>query len=358
MIDKSLGNMMVIAGMVGGSQAAISVLEDANNSVCVNGQQNIFLPKPMRFRQLDKEAVKLFRSWGVKWKDGESPDRGLTFPATVPEGWSVVRTDHYLYKHLLDERGQVRAQIMIHVQDHDSWISPRHKLHSSAHKDDWNDREFPYYPAVVDSNGKVLWRGAFVPEESREARDKRTGDIRFHIHSKGAALAQFGATKAQQKAFEKLKEHERWDYLEKHVGTLRDPYKMIQTEADKVLEAAYPDHRNASEYWDIGSENFKFPPNKSERPAGEYYSLHLTYEHADGSYADSGSSTLFAANDKKAIKRMHKRATNQGYNIKAQLTLGDRVVATERFMNIKPRRVPWYDSNTGEINFFGRGYDE
>lgn len=284
-MDPQLAHIAALSGMIGGPAAAISIIESSQNHIHGTADKwTLSLPRPR-----DKETLETTRDWGFVWPENDhaydrqmSRRASLTVEVLVPNGWSVTSSDHWLYKNLLDEKGQVRASLMIHVQDHDSWLSITDKYRVSHWSKRHGDDE-PIWPTIQDSNGNVVWVGERIEPESgyfdrlgKFWEDRRAGKNPGEEEPKSpldrataaarAQLATWGINPSDQKWFE---------------------------------------------------EGFDFPPLNDTRPVVKAYRVYTEFRHNPNDHyaADQGSSEMLATDDKEAIAEMEKtRARSSGYH--------------------------------------------
>ena len=285
-MKHSTAQLAMLAGMVGGPTAAIDVIQRENDHILGEAKNNtLFLPRPH-----DKKTLETTKEWGFVWPENEDiaydrhmpRSRDLTIPVTVPNGWSLKATDHYLYKNLLDPKGQVRGTLMIHTQDHDSWLGLVEKYRVSYWQKAFKDTE-PYWPVIEDSNGKVLWVGTKVDAEPD-----------YHTRMK-----QF------------WKDH----HAGKNPGEVEPKSPMTKATDLASLQLREWDINPADPKW--FDQGFDFPPLNDTRPVVQKYRFNTEYRHRpDDQYAaDSGSSELLAADDAEAIAEMEaKRKQGSSYH--------------------------------------------
>jgi len=60
---------------------------------------------------------------GVIYGDPVKDDEKFFRHATIPAGWKIVPTDHYMYSNLVDDKGRPRAQIGFKAAFYDRWTS-------------------------------------------------------------------------------------------------------------------------------------------------------------------------------------------------------------------------------------------
>lgn len=245
-----------LLGLIGGAQAAIGHLErEAIRSTRGSDREPSRLPMPR-----DKETWDALAAAGVEWL----PDETQTdvrkrlgswriekwIRAALPEGWTTRRTDHHLYTDLVDENGRARANMMIHVQDGDAWISIRSRLRTFYTTDRSYLHEQPAVPTIETSDGVVLWRGAPIPARTRDpAVDPE------------------------------------WFKKPSH-------YDLAYARAAEVLDTAFPGWQDPTALWDETDDALRarLPTSESTAPTGEPYELHVTFYHdsAGRSFCDSG----------------------------------------------------------------------
>lgn len=292
-MSASTITLAVLAGLAGGPTAAIRILETASDHILGDPDAKGVLQLP---RPYDKETLSATREWGFIWPENPEDhtyDRNmcrrkeLTVPVSVPAGWKIQATEHWLYKHLIDPKGQVRASLMLHTQDHDSWLSLVHKYRVTHWQKKYSDEE-PIWPIIEDSNGNVLWVGPRIDAEPGHRE-------RF---------AQF--------------------WSDRHAG--KNPGER---EPQSPMERAQEDARLRLRMWDIDpsdpkwfDQGFEFPEFTDTRPRVKSYRLHTEYYHSyNDSYAcDQGAAPLLAADDEEAIAEVEAdRKHRVGYHRKWRL---------------------------------------
>lgn len=112
------------------------------------------LPKEIRHgTQVDLER------WGVEIL-GEVDD--LFLNVSLPTGWEVRPTDHYMWNELRDSLGRLRASFFFKPEfyDRDAFMSLRNRYACDTEHDYHSaDENEPYIPLVKDADGSVIWRG-------------------------------------------------------------------------------------------------------------------------------------------------------------------------------------------------------
>lgn len=286
------------------------------------------LPKP----KPEDEAY--FRKLGIIWKYGAptSADK-LLFEAVLPKGWRLVRCDHYLYSHLLDEKGRIRAEIMVHNIDRAAWISARCRFSADARTDNYVDAK-DYFPAIVDA-GKVVWRGAYIPE-TEAAKKEREDACTKELHAMSAKCKESG------------------DWTDYHTAATNlqnvkygSPMDRAQALATAKLNELLPGWQNRENYWD---EEPTFPTSETEAPTGvEYtcqFSLHDLHDgrHVDSSYEPH---RIVAKDDAEAIRRYTAWiATGFGkrYVVKATVKRGGASVHSFEIGTVRPPKYHMHDT--------------
>jgi hypothetical protein len=244
----------------------------------------------------------LLTEWGVEF--GKATDRVLV-ECTLPPGWKKVKTDHYMYSNLVDDRGQVRAQIMFKgvSYDYDGWTTCERRLKTSAHRFT-SDRKDPMYPAVKDSSGKILWLGAAVTDTE---------------------------------------------------GT--ECYRICDARAREILDKHCPQWNDVRAYWDTPNDQLKLPPSEYTPPELHEYKL-FTELFSDGRYVDGGhSDTSSYTDDATAILKFEAglRSHQRGYDVKFRITCGDREVHRGEINKPRPKFSPKRGFNEyGNTDCFGR----
>jgi hypothetical protein len=328
-------SLIALVGMVGGPQAAHQALENLNNDV-VGGAAGGFLQLPPA---RDKETMEATLKWGFVWEnpamyESNSRRRELTSKVAVPAGWRVESTDHWLYKKLMDPQGRNRAQLMIHHQDGDSWLSLERPYRGTSWSANHGDDEFSW-PVVMDSNGTVLWVGR---------RHEPDGDF----NKRHAAYWQEFRKKNEGKKYD-TRRHEKAekDAPKRNSERARDTARELLA---KLTEGQPADR----DYFD---EPLEFPASLDTLPVLQTYTLRCEYRYRDehDGYADSGSSTLRAATDDEAKAIVEKRWNGRGMGYRriyklvdpAGVTIGNwedkRVMPQRRFHHDHGLRYPGGD---------------
>jgi len=299
MITDQIAGHIALMGIVGGQECAMRAFENLNNAICQTSTETLDIPIPKAVGSGAEMHEALLR-WGFQIADiAPTGRRKLTERVRCPSGWSIKPTNHYLYKNLIDPAGQVRATIMLHYQDQDSYISLERKYRASSYRRE--DEATQTFPIIKDSNGEVCWVGeplkADDPEEFR----------------------------ARQSAYYKLYHAQSDDYLVKERWSLNNPAPQRDTEladeiASKVLRETLGDlatgyHESLFETTTV------FPDNQGTIPKYQKFTITTTFKHRDGTYADSGTQTLEAIDQDEALKLFTKRFAKRsvGYLIEMAL---------------------------------------
>lgn len=344
---KNTAEIAVLMGMIGGPAAAIASLENSNRTELLASGTNVRLPMPTGSSADAEQAI--LKEWGVDYglPDERSTRRGkaLFHHATIPAGWSIKPTDHYLYSHLHDNNGLVRAQ-MYHAQDSDSWISLRRRFNYGTYRDSWTDRDALEFPAIYDEAKTIYWRGAFIPGEPSKFDSGRYAQVLALCRAKNhmKALAAYGVTGDDAKHIASRLADTTLDsqsgFIEVHgPKELRDPGKCGAEYARTVLNKAYPDYGNVRAYWDVLKP--EFPPNQSEKPKGESYDM--AYSLYDGDrFCDSSFEpcVVIAETDEQALKKYEKILKDSfvgRYDVKnITVRCGSRIV--KKWDIVRPRK--------------------
>lgn len=97
---------------------------------CIGGVETV--ERAARSRMVQGQTVHLDRNMGQAYREvlmalgfeflpePADPDP-LLVPVAMPPGWSIKRTDHYMYSHLCDPEGRVRGQVGYKASPHDRW---------------------------------------------------------------------------------------------------------------------------------------------------------------------------------------------------------------------------------------------
>ena len=304
--DLSTAAMM---GIVGGAGLYGQFLNDETSRRAKAMSQ---LPHP------DADARKALAAAGVVF--GERID-DLFIQAVLPAGWTIKRTDHYMYSNLCDDRGRVRASIGIKMAD--SWAVLRSvaRLTAGYMQDNYMIRGGPSVPCIKDSNDTVLWRG--TPVRNNDAK----------------VAAYYERCKAEKLASSvwKVPPHD---------------YEVAQEVARLLLNRLYPDHADVLAYWDVDTFD-KLPASESQPPSGKLYESRVVYYHPGTDHeADSGAggSAMFenAAAAVAFFKAHHK---DSHYTVKVAVTCEGAVVET--FNAGAPRRRDRLALGWGDSGEFG-----
>lgn len=178
---------------------------------------------------------------------------GLLCDAYLPLNWKIKPTDHYMYSHIVDDKGRCRAQLGLKSTDNWASVVIYTRLQPTYTMDKWVLKNAPEeaVPIIQDSDGKVLWRG--TPDKKRNEKDFDSTD------------------RARRNAI----------YL---------------------LSLLYPNWRKEEAYWDL--ETFEFPPNESKAPTGIWYKhrceIFRDYEGRESVDSGYGGPELYQ-NDQEAI---------------------------------------------------------
>ncbi len=256
-----------------------------------------------------KDDRKILEHAGVVFGEID-PQNELFRQATLPEGWTIRRTEHHLWSELADAEGRRRARIFYSAQDGTAWISCARSIQADVVQD---EAEGPYIPAIVDSDGRQLWRGKAVAHGEvleREARRK-----------------------------------------EAHEAAAR--------KADEVA----PDWRSFDAYWGAAMKALAFPPHETPPDTRDTYVL--TTELWSGhfrDYRDGGEhARRKAKDDAEAVAAL--RATMghlAGYDVKFWIKCGERLVdhgmVPARANDDDRRRGPWIMGPRGRM-MRGRTFD-
>ena len=188
------------------------------------------------------------------------PERGGLFRAvTLPAGWSVTSSDHYMYSNLRDEKGRNRA--LIGYKAADSWASIvlARRFDVTYAKDDWNDDKSMVLPCVVDSDKNELWRGAGIPPTDRSDPEW------FNKPSASDLAIRF---------------------------------------AEATIRLYAPDWRSVEAYWGEDGDKIAWPPHLTPPDTRETYTLHVSC-YRDENRVDGGvQATVKAADVEEASEKL------------------------------------------------------
>jgi len=290
--------LLQIAIATGDSKLAHQALESRGNAVLGTASvesPSLDIPVPTG------DTKTIMSGWGFMF-DGVEKTQGryshwrlpLSCRVPCPPGWSVRQTNHHLYKDLVDSLGQVRASIMLHYQDHDSWITVERKYRPCVYQRVHGGGQL--YPVIMDSSRNTLWVGTPLEDTTEEYRKQHTEWCKHSrsVYDKEGPQA-----------------HTEWE--SKNPSPV-SPYDTARSIAEKKLEELIPGSS--------GYQEFIFPPSDGSIPNYIAYSLHTTYYHQNGSYADSGSSIVEALDEGEAIKIAEEglKKSSFGFHIKMALS--------------------------------------
>jgi hypothetical protein len=148
-----------------------------------------------------EESKAQFESLGFKF--GKEIDK-MFIEATLPEGWSIKPTDHYMWSTLLDEKGRERGSIFFKPDfwDRSAFVRLRQRYTAESkidhnwlneHRNEYEDSSDAYndtlFSALVrDYDETVLWQhGPVIPRKL--GVDWRTGNNGYGLDSELKALA-------------------------------------------------------------------------------------------------------------------------------------------------------------------------
>lgn len=286
-------HLATLVGMAAGPEAALAILEDSTNDVLGKSKGTLELPRP--WTPKDKAITE---AWGFEWPEGEEYDpnrrgRPMTVKAKVPEGWSVVATDHGMYKNLLDPKGQVRASLMMHYIESDAWLTATPKYRATIWQANFNDDE-AIWPVIEDSNNKVLWVGNKIEARPNHYQERRDYWKNFRENGDG-----------DQEAAER--------------NEPQNPTDQARKSAEAVLLVDLGINPSDQKWFDTP---FEFPPSVGTLPDVKDYRITTNYyQSAGGSYADGGTETLRAASDSEAKELAQSKIerSSRGYHKTATL---------------------------------------
>ena len=181
---------MLTMVMVGGSDFAHDTLGAAEqDSMCNSMELPAIGSIETRYGGKTCEDRLVFEGWGIVF--GDKTDE-LFVKATVPEGWTKVRTDHYMWSNLADDKGQFRASIMYKPEfyDRDAGITPMKKYNPTTKffRGPDNQSDYSRVKAVIeDSNNTIIWESDyyklsadFDSKGRQEILDKATAWLNEH----------------------------------------------------------------------------------------------------------------------------------------------------------------------------------
>lgn len=202
----------------------------------------------------------LFQKMGIKF--GESANK-LLLKCTLPNGWSVKRTDHHLYSNVIDERGMKRAMIMVHTMDRDSWIRPLTRFNADYVVDEWlEDGETVYIPAITES-GAQRWRGLGIKKEATDERRRQdaSGD---------------------------------------HMAV----YELARDVAKSKLDSLAPNWLDPLAYWGVDGDSIQFPSHETPPDERAKYGVRVVFRQG-GRVVDEGDhASVKATSDEEAIDKL------------------------------------------------------
>lgn len=294
MVDKPTAQDYFVAGLMGGPGGLDAVTRRGHAQM----QHSERLPAKGLGEDGGREI--LSRAGVVFGKI--DPRNKLFVEATLPTGWSIKPTDHYMYSTLRDQNDLVRAQIMYKATDNDAWISCRRRFSPSAHRDDYSDDKSPYIPVIEDSNNRQVWRGKAV--------GRKPGD-----HDKAVEIAR------------------------------------------RKIDEVAPLWESLDAYW---LETPAFPEHETPVDTRQVYVLWVAFEQG-GHPVDSGEHCrVKAVDDKEGVAKLQDalRHAKSHYDVRWSILCGDRVVDKGTFFQRKLsyNDYPSYMDRIQDRIDFDRGY--
>lgn len=133
----------------------------------------------------------LWKAMGVVL--GDSVDK-LLRKATLPDGWKIQRTDHHMWKDLVDDQGRTRASIMhkaaFYDEDASVTIVPRFQA-SYQYADKMGKDSNAVYGVVTDCGKEIFrtrvfrWRPASRLNEYKQVTEEATAQAVAWLEKKG-----------------------------------------------------------------------------------------------------------------------------------------------------------------------------
>lgn len=260
MKDVELYGLMALT--TGDPGAVNSLMQSDGQSVAAqDSKSEVELPRIMH-----AETRLALEEQGVVFI-GPKPDDNLFVMATIPDGWSFKKTNHYMYTDLLDSKGRKRASIMYKPEfyDRDAKLSAVPRFRSQQIYDDPGDYKTAT-PAVFDGE-RLCWRG--TPQNS----DSST----IRAIAQEVLMAALPIYKEVHEAIAELQTVKEGLMF----GSIQ--YVDVDSQLNQLRARAL------SAYWDDPTLG-DFPPNESEPLPGEIYTLHVRIIN-DGRTVDSGDNT-------------------------------------------------------------------
>lgn len=336
--NKNDMEIMGLSALVGGAPLIQAMIEDeSRQNVRITPEktaQEVSLPI-----RCDKTDERILAAWGVVL--GSSHDR-LFRKATIPAGWKSIRTDHYMYSFIVDEREQPRIYIMHKAAmcDRDASMDTVNRYKADFSADDWTDKASPYFPVIRDAHTKIFWRGKPVKgkdgdqmNQCRLVAQKVLDEVCPKYVPFHAIIAE--ARKVQDAQPEGMA-YEEWN-------------ELCKKARETINEAVY---QCGLLYWD---EEVTFPPSLSEKVAGELYKASVEI-YRGGQRVDSdsiGSSTR--ATDEAAIEHFSNKAKEflDSYDeIRLNITKDGKSVFNHTFRRPRPTGCNKFLKN-GMVYFMG-----
>lgn len=380
-------NLVLLMGMAGGPQCANEALMGLNNEVCGKAYQGrdqgrdaflLEIPYPGKGAGGEGHDKAIMEQWGFDFTGIAPTDRrDLTRPVPCPPGWSIKSTEHWLYKDLLDPQGQVRAQLMLHYQDRDSWISLRQKYCASAYYRENGATEV--FPTIKDSNGKIVWVGKpIAKDDDGEFNGRQSLYYKgFHAVREKAEREWAGKVVGEilklKEEFPELKQDElddlginrvgnKWDFVEAAQAewniTNPEPkrdYSIAAALAGEVFEAVLAAAGVDAKSQELFETPLVFPPDEGTIPIYLKFGLRTDYHHESGSYADGGSHTMEAVDETEALELFEQAWARRSRNYLIKMAL--RGPDGKELARREDRPKPMISRNSFGYDGCGFGYE-
>ncbi len=125
------GGLATIAIFLGGGEAAANYYENRGQRELENSKE---LPTKIGGHG-GPDHVEVYAKMGIQVLREKSGD-AMFCEAVLPQGWKVERTDHYMWSHLLDDKGCKRAQIFYKADpwDRDAFLSLNRRFNIDFHQ--------------------------------------------------------------------------------------------------------------------------------------------------------------------------------------------------------------------------------
>lgn len=171
--------------------------------------------------EMGKDDKEILEGWGFKFSDEPSSDP-LFLACRFPEGWKKKPTEHYMYSHVVDDKGRQRARIMYKPEWYDRASSMfLHRRFSvlSVH----DAEQPPYAQSQVFDGGEVV----YISEKHEFPDPNKIPRTSYGVIEEEHRPAYEAARDAEDAAKE-----------------------ASRKECADWLEKDYPDWKSSAAYWD------------------------------------------------------------------------------------------------------------